>query len=324
MSANIDTMMYVGETPWHGLGTKYETPPKSSAEIIEGAKLGWKVNVAPMKTDLHGEIDSYHAIYREDNQEILGVANHKYPKVVQNSETFTTFDRLIGESLDVETAASLGRGETVFGCFKIRSSYKVMDDDIEHYFVVMNDHLKVDGKVTVLNTPVRVVCENTLSAALNSSIYKLRIPITSDHNINTTLADKLFDSMDNAMKNLQNNAEKMCTQKITRDDVEKILDELFPYIQVEGESTYSKANENMQVLRDTFIRQCMGADNLANYRGTAYQVFNALTDYEQHYFKKVEKSYDLNYRMKLLPGVGTESEPSKVAKFLRIKDKLIA
>ena len=39
MSANIDTMMYVGEVPWHGLGTRYETPPKTSKELIKGAKL---------------------------------------------------------------------------------------------------------------------------------------------------------------------------------------------------------------------------------------------------------------------------------------------
>lgn len=324
MSANIDTMMYVGEVPWHGLGTRYETPPKTSKEIIEGAKLDWKVNAAPMKTDLHGDIANYHAIYREDNQEVLGVANRAYPKLVQNAETFTTFDQLIGESLDVETAASLGRGETVFGCFKIRNSYKVMDDETEHYFVVMNDHLKVDGKVTILNTPVRVVCQNTLSAALNNNVYKLRIPVTDDYNVNVTLADKLFASIDRATSNLQIQAEKMCSQKIDRTYVERVLDELFPYIQVEGESTYSKANENTQVIRDTFISQCMGADNLANYRGTTYQIFNALTDFEQHYFKKVEKSYDLNYRMKMLPGVGVESEPSKVTKFLRIKDKLLA
>lgn len=322
MSANIDTMMYVGETPWHGLGTKYDNPPKTSAEIIGGAQLGWTVNSAPMKTDLHGEIDSYHAIYREDNNEVLGVVKQLYPKLVQNSDTFNMFDRLIGDSLDVETAASLGRGETIFGCFKFKGGHKLLDDDVEHYFVVMNDHLKVDGKVTVLNTPVRVVCQNTLSEAVNKANYKLRIPVTSDQNVNITLADKLFDSMDNAMRQLQKQAEEMCSQKITRDHVEKLLDELFPYIQVEGESTYSKANQNMEVLRDTFISQCMGADNLANYRGTAYQVFNALTDFDTHYYSNFEKSYDLNYRMQMLPGIGENT--GRTAKFLKIKDKLIA
>lgn len=324
MSANIDTMMYVGEVPWHGLGTNYEVAPNTSEEIIKGAKLDWTVNAAQMKTDLHGPIDGYHAVYREDNHEILGVAKAKYPKLVQNTDTFNTFDRMIGDYITVETAASLGRGETIFGCFKISDSYKIMDDDIDHYFVVMNDHLKVDGKITVLNTPIRVVCQNTLSAALSNNTYKLRIPITDDYGINTALADKLITSVDNAMRNLQNQAEKMCNQKVTRDHIEKLLDELFPYIKVEGESTYSKANETTEMLRSTFISQCMGADNLANYRGTAYQVFNALTDYEMHYFKKVEKSYDLNYRMKMLPGVGVDTEPSKVAKFLKIKDKLIA
>lgn len=324
MSANIDTMLYVGETPWHGLGTKYEVAPKSSEAIIKGAQLDWTVEAAPMYTDLHGPITGYHAIYREDNNEVLGVVNNRYPNMVQNADTFNAFDNLLGKSLDVETAASLGRGETVFGCFKIQNKFKVMDDDIDHYFVVMNDHLKVDGKVTVMNTPVRVVCQNTLSAALSNNLYKLRIPVSADSGVNAAVTEKLFTSIENAMRSMQKSAETMCKQKLTREHLDKILDELFPYIQVEGESTYSAANANTEIMRDTFITQCMGADNLANYRGTAYQVFNALTDYTQHYFKKLDKAYDLNYRMKLLPGMGVDSEATKVTKFLRMKDKLIA
>lgn len=322
MSANIDTMLYVGETPWHGLGAHYEVAPKSSQEIIKGANLDWVVGASQMFTDLHGPIEGYHAIYREDTNDVLGVANNRYPKLVQNADTFTAFNHMLGDSLDVETAASLGRGETVFGCFKINDKFKLMDDDVEHYFVVMNDHLKVDGKVTVLNTPIRVVCQNTLSAALSSNLYKLRIPVTDDSGVNSAVTDKLYRSVENAMKAMQKSAEKMCQQKITREYIEKILDELFPYIQTNGESIYSKANANTKILRDTFISQCMGADNLANYRGTAYQVFNALTDYEMHYFKKIDKAYDLNYRMRKLPGVGEGSVLT--SKFLRMKDKLIA
>lgn len=325
MSANIQTMLYVGETPWHGLGVHYETPPKSAEEIIKGASLDWTVAATPMYTEKHSSVGNYHAIYREDNNDVLGVVNKARPIIVQNSDTFNAFDQLIDRQVDVDTAASLGLGETIFGCFKVREQYKLLDDDVDHYFVVMNEHCRVDGKVTVLNTPVRVVCQNTLSAALSNNFYKLRIPVSTDNGINSVIAGNILNSVGDAISQLRKRAEKMATQKITREHVEKVLDELFPYIKASDDSIlHSKANENTDMIRETFLRDCMGADNLANYRGTTYQVFNALTDFTQHYFKSVDKGYDLRHRMNTLPGMGVESEASKVAKFLSMADKLIA
>ena len=322
MSANISTMIYVNETPWHGLGVHYDAPPKSSQEIIEGAKLDWEVDSAEMYTDYHTKVGSYHAIYRKDTNDVLGVVNTARPKLVQNTDTFNAFDSLIDKSIDLETAASLGNGENVFGCFKVREQYKIIDDAVDHYFVVLNEHLKVDGKVTVLNTPVRVVCQNTLSAALTRNFYKLRVPVTSDTGANMEIASRIISSVGEAIQCLQKRAEKMVSAKIDRSYVETVLDELFPYVSALDSDTYSRANETTSMIRETFLTQCMGADNLANYRGTAYQVFNALTDFETHYFKQVDKAYDLNHRMKLLPGIGTES--GVTAKYLNLQKKLIA
>ena len=322
MSANIDSMLYVGETPWHGLGTRYEVAPTCAAEVIEGAKLNWQVAAEKMKTDTHGIIPGYHTIYREDNHEILGVVNSHRPVLVQNDQTFNAVDHLIGKEMDVETAASLGIGETVFGCFKIHKEYKLLDDDVDHYFVIVNDHLKVDGKVTVLNTPVRVVCQNTLSEALSNNICKLRIPITDEASINSTLATNLLYSVDDAVNGLTKRAEDMFSKKIDTKYVDTVLDVIFPFQMVDGHPVMSKANERTSLMRDTFISQCMGADNLGNFRGTQWQVFNALTDFSQHFHKNADKAYDLKHRMKSIPGVVTMIEPSIVMKFLKIANKI--
>lgn len=325
MSANIDTLMYVGETPWHGLGVKYETAPKTSQEIIDGASLGWTVATTPVKTDIHEVVPEHHVVYRQDNNAIFGIVKAKRPVCVQNAESFNAFESLIENgSLSVTTAAALGQGERVFGCFELSSTYKVMDDDIQHYFVVLNEHMRVDGKVLVLNTPIRVVCQNTLSAALSSSVYKVRVPISTDVNVNRNLASRIMEAMENSQQNLRDKCETLYKHKISREDVEKILDELFPYIQSEGNISHERANLNTSIMRETFLTQCMGADNLGNYRGTALQVFNALTDFTQHYYRDASKGYDLNYRMNQLPGVGQPTEPDKVARFLQFRNKLIA
>ena len=324
MSANIDTLLYVGETPWHGLGTRYASAPTTAEEVIRGAHLDWTVAADPMFTAHHDKVQNYHAIYREDADFVLGVVNKQYPVLVQNVDAFSAFDNLIGSDVSVETAASLGFGERVFGCFKINEKYKVQDDEIEHYLVVFNDHLKADGKITVLNTPVRVVCQNTLSAALSDNLLKYRIKCSHDDAINSSLASHILEASKKSKKALIERSEELLSRKVTRETVEKILDELFPYIKVEGESTHTRANERTAMMRETFLTKCMGADNLANYRGTHYQVFNALTDFTQHYFKNSDNGLDLESRMKLLPGSGSESASSKVSKFLSMSGKLIA
>lgn len=328
MSANIDTMMYVGETPWHGLGHRYEVAPKTPQEIIEAAKLDWTVSAAKMNTELNPEgVLGYHAIYRDDNHEILGVVNDMYPRLVQNTETFNAFADILGNEVTVETAASLGRGGTVFGCFKINESYKLIDDDVEHYFVVVNDHTKSDGKITILNTPIRVVCQNTLSSALAAGSHKIRIPVTADTNMNAELARKIIESSGTCIAQLDNRANELLKQKVSRQYVETLLDELFPFVgDGSDESIHSKANERIDMMRHTFVEKCMGASDLQNYAGTQYQIYNALTDFSQHYFANAEKAYDLGYRMRMIPGMGGSSETpaALVSKYFKLKDKIVA
>lgn len=325
MAANIDSMVFVNEVPWHGLGTDMsDNPPKSGAEIIKAGQLDWSVGATPMITDLHDRVENYHCIYRQDNMAVLGAVNKPNIIQVQNSDMFSAVDHLIGHSLNFETAASLGKGEQVFGCFKISNQYKILDDDVDHYFVVLNEHLKPDGKVTILNTPVRVVCQNTLSYALSNSLYKLRVPISNVQSINETIASKLFVSVDNALGALQKRAMDMYSKKITKEYVNTLLDELFPYVNPDDPaSMFSKQNEAISQIRAMFVNQCMGADNLANFRGTQWQVLNAVLDWDQHTFKSIDKAYDINHRMKLLPGIG-DTSTSKTMTFLKIADKIAA
>lgn len=316
-------LIYVPETPWGSLGAQFEKAPSSSKEICDAAQLNWAVNTSKMYTDLHPEVLGYHAVYREDNNQILGVVNNKFPKLVQNADTFNQVENLIGDSIDLETAGQLSNGVNVFGCFKVQDSCKILDDDIDQYFVVLNEHLKTDGKITVLYTPIRVVCQNTLSAALTNNAYKIRIPVSTDSGINKTLAEKIFEQYKNITSQLSAKCKKLYDTKLNKDQVSKVLDELFPYVLV-SDGQHSQQNENTEIIRNTFVENCLGADNLGNVRGTALQVFNALTDFTQHYFKNVDKAYDLDYRMKMLPGMSSDSETIKVQKFLKMLPKLVA
>lgn len=323
MAANINSMIYVGEKPWHGLGKKYDTPPNTAQEILSGANLEWVTAFQPMRSDSHETIPDYQVIYREDNNNILGVINKPKDKVniVQNTDTFNAISSLLDKEVDVETAASLDNGKDVFGCFKIRQGFKLVDDEIDHYLVILNNHLRPDGKVTIINTPVRVVCQNTLSMALNSNLMKYRINCTQDSIYNDSIASFIRESVLGSQKSLNRFAESSLKNKLTRDNIEKILDELFPYIKSDGPSTHDKANETTSMVRETFLTKCMGADDLANYAGTQYQVFNALADFTQHYYMSTESGIDLESRMKQLPGISTDW---RMSKYFKLAPKLVA
>ena len=49
MSANVESMFYVRETPWHGLGTRVMTAP-GSKEALMAAGLDWNVVQEPIYT----------------------------------------------------------------------------------------------------------------------------------------------------------------------------------------------------------------------------------------------------------------------------------
>lgn len=322
----LDTMIRVDGLAWTGLGAKYDTPPISSEEIINGAKLNWTVNHEEMYTETHGKIPGWHTIYREDTNRILGVVHKPRITHVQNVDAFKALEPLIADGrISVDTSACFGGTDSVFATFKINESYNLLDDALDHYFVVINDHLKPDGKVTVLNTPVRVVCMNCLAAALSKNLYNMRVPISSELGVNRNTASHIIMEAENSIKQLQGKAEKMATEKVSREGVEKLLDLLFPMLPADSlDNMRSKQNETAEIMRMTFINDCMNADNLQNYRGTQFQLFQAVTDFSQHFYKKVDSGYDLNYRMKTLPGIASDGPALMVQKYLQVAKSLAA
>lgn len=320
MSANIDTMMYVGETPWHGLGLKFEKAPETAEEVLRGGSLDWTVSAHVMSSD-KGEEHDWHAIYRDDQSIRLGVVNTSNPKLVQNVDTFIPLDPAIkSKDIIVDTAASLARGKQVFGCFRFGKDENILGDKVESYFVVVNNHQEANGKVTVLHTPVRVVCQNTLSSALNNSFFKAKVPITDDNAINDQIFAQLISSRAQGMSSLACKADKLATTKLTQDQVRSIIDDMFPLAVPEDE--YDKKNDKIHMRRNTFIEQCLAREDLGNFRGTAWQVYNAFTDYEQHYTNNADKVYDLKYRMSRIPGFSQEALLSQ--KFLQKVKKYVA
>ncbi|CCZ61360.1 phage/plasmid-related protein TIGR03299 [Hungatella hathewayi CAG:224] len=166
MSANVETMFYVRETPWHGLGTKVMEAP-TSTEALTLAGLDWKVTQKLIETEDGIPISGFKANIRDSDEKVLGVVTDRY-KVVQNTDAFSFTDELLGEGVTYETAGSLQEGRRTWLLAKLPQRYIISSDEITPYLVFMNSH-DGTGSIKAAMTPIRVVCQNTLNLALSTA-----------------------------------------------------------------------------------------------------------------------------------------------------------
>ena len=167
MPANVESLFYNTEVPWHGLGTKLDNVA-TAAEAIVAAQLDWEVASVPLYVhNTKGRVEAVpdkKAIQRRSDGKVLSVLGPDYVPV-QNRDAFTFFDAVVGNhDAKYETAGALDGGRRVWILAKVDGSISVKGDEVEKYLLLCNGH---DGKMAVkmFFTPIRVVCQNTLEAA---------------------------------------------------------------------------------------------------------------------------------------------------------------
>ncbi|MDZ7697733.1 MAG: DUF932 domain-containing protein [Deltaproteobacteria bacterium] len=179
MAHEVESIMYVGATPWHGLGVAIPDGEKLSIEkAIVASGLDWEVELRNVFTeDENGarrDIPEHYASCRTSDSAILGIVGKGYTPL-QNMEAFKWFQPFLdsGEAT-LETAGSLRGGSRVWVLARIRRDPMVVgkEDRVRHYILLSNSH---DGSLAVRVgfTPIRVVCNNTLCLAHESKASKL-------------------------------------------------------------------------------------------------------------------------------------------------------
>jgi phage/plasmid-like protein (TIGR03299 family) len=180
----------VKEKAWHNLGQVVDGYP-TSAEAIEFAGLNYKVEKRNLFTygydtdedtdydvviERQLDVPNYYATIRTDTDKILGVVGNDY-EVVQNTDAFAFFDAIVGggEGIQYETAGALGNGERIFITAKLPGYIKVGRDDLIEKYLFMTTSHDGFGSITAAFTPTRIVCNNTLHAALGNMTNCVKI-----------------------------------------------------------------------------------------------------------------------------------------------------
>lgn len=168
MTDAVETMAWKGETPWHGLGVKFEgnLTPK---QMLKKAKLDWTVSLRKMHAEAPAgvvDVKEFFALVRDSDNSVLDVVGSRW-KPTQNEEAFEFFHEFVqAGDADMETAGSLRGGRMIWGLANLKRSFKLKgNDEVKGYLLVALPHEQ--GKsIRALLTQVRVVCWNTLTHAL--------------------------------------------------------------------------------------------------------------------------------------------------------------
>lgn len=170
MAHLVETMAYAGEVPWHGLGTKVEDGI-SVPDMLKAANLDWNVVKTPTFYKVDGK--TFHtgksALIRESDGVFLSNVSDGW-EPCQNHEAFTIFEEFVERNeLEMHTAGSLKEGRIVWGLAKMKDKFALFNEDVtEQYLLLVNPH-QFGTSIHVRSTPIRVVCNNTLSLSLGQA-----------------------------------------------------------------------------------------------------------------------------------------------------------
>ena len=265
-----------GMVPWHGIG-KVLDGVLTSEDAIREAKLDWKVEQTPVFSggNWAAPIPGYMANVRSDTREVLGIVGEKY-QVAQNRDVFAFADELIGTSevpCTYETAGSLFNGRRVFMLVNMPKG-RIVEDEYQPYLCLSNAH---DGSssLQIFLTGVRVVCNNTLQAALHTAKRKIAIRHLSGMEARKEEAVRMMGAASKYFHELERFAAELAGKKV---NIGKVLDRLFPASTVMSSRQVQANREVKEIIKTLFKRK----DDLQNFRGTAWGAYNAIADYRSN------------------------------------------
>jgi len=226
MVNGVAQMAYAGETPWHGLGTKV-APDLSPIQIMSKAGLDWSVEKETMTTASGVEIEGKKALVRSSDNKVLDVVGDNW-NPVQNSDAFEFFSEYtLAGDMEMHTAGSLKGGQMVWALAKVKESFDILGgDQVDSYLLFSNPH-KYGKAIDVRFTPIRVVCNNTLSMSLGQNVAN-SVTLNHRNEFNPAMVKEQMVIASEKFAKYKEMAEFLSTKKFSMDSLVQYYNEVFP------------------------------------------------------------------------------------------------
>jgi phage/plasmid-like protein (TIGR03299 family) len=279
-----DTMAYVGETPWHGLGKKV-LRQTSAEDMIRAANLDWVMFTQPASgavQDAKG-LWSRRRLMREpvgpEREPVeFGLVGKRYV-VVQNRDAFKFFDPLLDTGVaTLESAGALHQGQVVWIQARVTKAYEIEVGDEVRPFVLLSTRHDGEGAVTVRFSLTRVVCQNTLNVATKEAKAAYSIPHTGRpaerlRDAGVKVLTKLIDeTMDRATRIF----DSMRQHSMDSDTIRQFMESIYePPKPRDGAATTTRRVSIWDRVEERVKAQASGADSAGG--ETLWGLYNAIT-----------------------------------------------
>ncbi|PUZ21655.1 DUF945 domain-containing protein [Chitinophaga costaii] len=281
-----------GEKAWHLKGQipdRYER----SEDVCRQAQLNYPVAILPNIHRVPGQPDIFSNqsffTYREDTNQVLGAHVGPDYTVMQNLEAFDFFDSIAGkDSIYYETAGALGNGERIFITAKLPSYIKVGGVDIIEKYLFLTTSHDGTGSITVAFTPVRIVCNNTLNAALKNCSNVVKIRHTKNAKDKLNEAHRVMGMVNTFSPAIEQQLNAFANVRISDAHVRQLIEHaLCPSKEVltqlkAGERETLSTNFKNQVNKAYEYAMSSPTQQMITTQGNLFGAYNAVTGYFQN------------------------------------------
>jgi len=286
MVAAVETMAYVGETPWHGLGNKVEETI-TLEEFQKQAGLDWTVSKRPVlfnaptheRTEFGGvplaTFKDKFVLSRDSDNRPFSVVSGRY-KPVQPKEIFKFFEDLLAmHNMKMHTAGSLMDGGRIWCLAQTGDVHKVLGVDRVDSYLLLSTSYDLTMSTLAQFTSVRVVCNNTLQQALRDSTGRVTVPHIADFNAES-IKDQLGIGRDQWAA-FTGALDVLAKVKVDAATAAKVIDKVFD-IPEDPEKRMADSDRIHAVnVVDLFTKQTyVGADLSGD---SAWGLLNSVTEY---------------------------------------------
>ncbi|REC94968.1 DUF932 domain-containing protein [Kushneria indalinina] len=286
MAHQVEQMAYVGDTPWHGLGQQLS--PHQPLEVWQQqAGMNWHIEETPVRfiADSSSHLGSIHSfpeqkvLFRSDTQTPLSVVSQRY-KVVQPQQVLEFYRDLTEYAgYELETAGVLKGGRKFWALARSGLSTSLKNtDEVRGYLLLATS---CDGTLATVATPtsVRVVCNNTLSMAVEGASQMVRVPHSTEFNpqrVKQQLGISV-SQWDDFMYRMKALAER----RISHDEATRYFQTVLNNTDAPLGTPAGKPSRAMNRMQQLYHGEGRGS-HFSTAKDTAWGLLNAVTEYVDH------------------------------------------
>jgi len=282
MAHLVETMAYAGEVPWHGLGVPVSND-LTPAQMMQKAGLDWKVQEVDNFIEFNGQkkFTGQKSLVRETDGRILTTVGENW-NPVQNEQAFEFFSEyVLAGDMEMHTAGSLKDGQMTWALAKVKDSFELFKgEQVESYLLFSNPH-QYGKSIDIRFTPIRVVCNNTLTFSLEQQAEK-SVKVGHRVEFNASEVKQALGIATSKLNTYKEMAQFLGSKRYTQDNVIEFFNSVFP-------RTADKRVQGKELAIDTLSRNAKFCyDALESQPGAEFaegswwQAFNAVTFVTDH------------------------------------------